>query len=191
MGAGEPRRHARSGPSGSPTSASRRRRRLVSPETARRFRVENRARRNRIGDPVAYELVPGENVLPMQQPDSQVRERARFLDHHVWVTPYRRDERYPAGEYPNQSAGGDGLPRWTAADRNLIDEDVVLWYVFGAAPLPAARGLAGDAGRRAAASSCGRSASSTTTPRSTCRRRTRLDVTTRREDGGACCPGRA
>jgi primary-amine oxidase len=111
-------------------------RRLVSPGTARRFRVENRARRNRIGDPVAYELVPGDNVLPMQQPDSQVRERARFLDHHVWVTPYRRDERYPAGEYPNQAPGGDGLPRWTAADRNLVDEDVVLWYVFGAHHFP-------------------------------------------------------
>jgi primary-amine oxidase len=111
-------------------------RRLVSPDTARRFRVENRARRNRIGDPVAYELVPGENVRPMQQPDSQVRERARFLDHHVWVTQYRPDERYPAGEYPNQAAGGDGLPRWTAADRSLIDEDVVLWYVFGAHHFP-------------------------------------------------------
>jgi primary-amine oxidase len=111
-------------------------RRLVSPGTARRFRVENPGRRNRIGDPVAYELVPGDNVLPMQQPDSQVRDRARFLDHHVWVTPYRRDERYPAGEYPNQSPGGDGLPRWTAADRDLLDEDVVLWYVFGAHHFP-------------------------------------------------------
>jgi primary-amine oxidase len=72
----------------------------------------------------------------MQQPDSPVRERARFLDHHVWVTPYRPDERYPAGEYPNQSAGGDGLPRWTAADRSLVDEDLVLWYVFGAHHFP-------------------------------------------------------
>ena len=110
--------------------------RLISPATARRFRVENRGRLNRIGDPVAYELVPGENVLPMQQPDSGIRRRARFLDHHVWVTPYRRDERYPAGEYPNQSPGGDGLARWTEADRPLIDEDVVLWYVFGAHHFP-------------------------------------------------------
>ncbi len=111
-------------------------RRLISPATARRFRVENRGRRNRIGDPVAYELVPGENVLPMQQPDSGIRERARFLDHQVWVTRYHPDERYPAGEYPNQSAGGDGLSHWTAADRDLIDQDVVLWYVFGAHHFP-------------------------------------------------------
>ena len=111
-------------------------RRSISPETARRFRVENRARLNRIGDPVAYELVPGENVLPMQQPDSQIRERARFLDHHVWVTRYDPEERYPAGEYPNQSAGGEGLSRWTKEDRALIDEDVVLWYVFGVHHFP-------------------------------------------------------
>jgi primary-amine oxidase len=111
-------------------------RRDVSPFTARRFRVENPGRRNRIGDCVAYELVPGENVSPLAQPDSQLRRRARFTDHHLWVTPYRRDERYPAGEYPNQHPGGDGLPRWTAADRPLEGEDVVLWYVFGAHHFP-------------------------------------------------------
>ena len=43
----------------------------------------------------------------------------------------RADERRAAGEYPNQHAGGDGLPRWTAADRSLVDTDVVLWYTFG------------------------------------------------------------
>ena len=61
-----------------------------------------------------------------------LRERAGFTGNHVWVTAYDPDERYPAGDYPNQHAGGDGLPRWTAADRPLEDADVVLWYVFGA-----------------------------------------------------------
>jgi primary-amine oxidase len=111
-------------------------RRMISPETARRFRVENSRRLNRIGDPVSYELIPGDNVLPMQQPDSDIRKRARFLDHNVWVTPYRPDERYPGGEYPNQHPGGEGLSRWTEADRSLVDEDVVLWYVFGAHHFP-------------------------------------------------------
>jgi primary-amine oxidase len=108
----------------------------VNPGTARRFRVENPARRNRIGDPVSYELVPGDTVDPMQQPDSSVRQRARFIDYNLWVTPYRAEERYPAGEFPNQHAGEDGLPAWTAADRPLEDEDVVLWYVFGAHHFP-------------------------------------------------------
>jgi primary-amine oxidase len=103
----------------------------VAPERARRFRVENTARRNRIGDAVSYELIPGENVAPMQLPDSGIRQRARMLDHQLWVTPYRADERYPAGEYPNQSLPGEGLARWTEADRELLEQDVVLWYVFG------------------------------------------------------------
>lgn len=108
----------------------------VSTSSARRFRVENGGRRNRIGDAVSYELVPGENVVPMAQPDSPVRERARFLDHHLWVTAYSPDERYPAGEYPNQSSAGEGLPAWKQADRPLEDADVVLWYTFGAQHFP-------------------------------------------------------
>ena len=108
----------------------------VSSASGRRFRIENPARRNRIGDAVAYELVPGDNVAPMAQPDAPVRLRAGMLDHHLWVTPYRRDERYPAGEYPNQSRFGEGLPAWTAADRALENTDVVFWYVFGAHHFP-------------------------------------------------------
>ncbi len=111
-------------------------RRDICADTARRFRVVNQARVNRIGDPVAYELMPGENVRPMAQPDSAVRNRARMLDHQLWVTRYRRDERYPAGEYPNQSAPGEGLGAWTSADRPLVGTDVVLWYVFGAHHFP-------------------------------------------------------
>ncbi|MGZ6999875.1 MAG: copper amine oxidase, partial [Acidimicrobiia bacterium] len=49
----------------------------------------------------------------------------------LWVTPYRPDERRAAGDYPNQHAGGDGLPSWTAQDRSLVDTDVVVWYSFG------------------------------------------------------------
>ena len=52
------------------------------------------------------------------------------------MTPFAADERYPAGEYPNQSPGGDGLERWTKADRPLVGEDVVLWYTFGSHHIP-------------------------------------------------------
>jgi primary-amine oxidase len=108
----------------------------ASPLTARRWRVENPDRRNRMGTPVAYELVPGDTVSPMALPDSGFRRRAGHLDHHLWVTPYRPDERFPAGEHPNQASGGDGLPRWTAADRTLENEDLVLWYTFGSHHVP-------------------------------------------------------
>jgi len=65
-----------------------------------------------------------------------VIQRAGFLKKHLWVTPYRRDERYAAGDYPNQRAGGDGLPVWTAANRPVADTDLVVWYTFGHTHIP-------------------------------------------------------
>ena len=47
------------------------------------------------------------------------------------MTPYDDAEFYPAGDYPNQSLPGQGIPAWTAADREIADEDVVLWYTIG------------------------------------------------------------
>ena len=65
------------------------------------------------------------------QPDAAVMRRAGFLAHQLWVTPYEPKERYAAGDYPNQHPTGDGLPKWTAADRSLVNTDLVVWYVFG------------------------------------------------------------
>ena len=37
---------------------------------------------------------------------------------------------------PNQSAGNEGLPKWAAADRNVEDTDVLVWYTMGHNHLP-------------------------------------------------------
>ena len=58
-------------------------------------------------------------------------QRAGFTDHHIWVTPYDPQERYAAGTYPNQSAGDEGLPTWTSANRPIENTDLVLWYTLG------------------------------------------------------------
>ena len=63
-------------------------------------------------------------------------KRAGFIREHLWVTPYRPDERYAAGEYPNQHPGGDGLPRFIADNQSLENQDVVLWYTFGITHVP-------------------------------------------------------
>src|SRR5262249_43338093 len=110
--------------------------RSVNAATARFWRVVNPARKNRLGQPVAYRLVPGENCPAFAQADASVRRRAGFASHHLWVTPYRAEERYPAGDYPNQNPGGDGLPRWTAGDRGIENTDLVLWYVFSHMHVP-------------------------------------------------------
>jgi primary-amine oxidase len=99
--------------------------------SSRRWIVESTTATNALGHPTGYALLPGENSLPFAQPDSSVRKRAGFLNAHIWVTPYDAAERYAAGDYPNQSKGGDGLPKWTAANRPIDNRDVVLWYTLG------------------------------------------------------------
>jgi primary-amine oxidase len=106
--------------------------RLIDPLRARNWRIENSSVMNAVGDPVAYKLLPGDNVLPMAHADSVQGQRAGFAARHLWVTPYEAGERYAAGDYPNQHPGGEGLPLWTQADRPIEDADVVVWYSFGA-----------------------------------------------------------
>jgi primary-amine oxidase len=100
-------------------------------ETARTWRFVNPSVLNAVGDPVGYKFMPGDNCFPFASKNAWWRKRAGFVDHHVWVTPYREEERHAAGNYPNQSKGGDGLPLWTEADRVLENTDLVLWYTFG------------------------------------------------------------
>ena len=72
---------------------------------------------NDVGEPVGYKFLPGDNCFPFASKNAWWRKRAGFVNHHVWVTPFREEERHAAGNYPNQSQGGDGLPRWTEQDR--------------------------------------------------------------------------
>ena len=111
-------------------------RRNVDPATSRHWRFVNPTSINGLGRPVAYKLVPGSTPTLMAQPDSSIGRRAGFARHNLWVTPYASDERRAAGDYPNQHVGGDGLPRWTAEDRSLVDTELVAWYTFGISHAP-------------------------------------------------------
>jgi len=106
--------------------------RRIDPLAGRYWVVANAGRRNALGEPVAYRLVPGENVGALAHPESSIAARAGFITRHLWVTRYDPRERYAAGDYPNQHPGGAGLPSYVRADRPLEDTDVVLWYSLGA-----------------------------------------------------------
>jgi primary-amine oxidase len=106
--------------------------REIDPSRSRTWRIVNPRVRNGLGQPTAYRLIPTMTTPTMMaHVDSPVGMRASFAHHNLWVTPYEPDERRAAGEYPNQHPGGDGLPRWTAANRNIADTDLVAWYTFG------------------------------------------------------------
>ena len=105
--------------------------RVIDPLHGRSWAIVNPSSLNPVGDPVAYRLVPGDNVLPLAQPGSPALSRAGFATKHLWVTRYAPEERYAAGDYPNQHPGGAGLPEYTARDRAVADTDIVVWYTMG------------------------------------------------------------
>ncbi|HEX8868068.1 MAG TPA: primary-amine oxidase [Lentzea sp.] len=110
--------------------------RMADPSRARVWEIRSADRVNRLGKPTAYQLMPHPSATLLAQPEATVRARAGFATRHLWATPFREDERYPAGERPNAHPGGGGLPAWTAADRDLVDTDIVLWHVFGPTHVP-------------------------------------------------------
>jgi primary-amine oxidase len=105
--------------------------RVVDPARSRVWKIVNPDVLNAAGDPVAYKLVPGPTPTLLADPGSSIGRRAGFATRNLWVTPYDATERWAAGDYPNQNRGGDGLPRWTTADRPLVRTDIVLWHTFG------------------------------------------------------------
>jgi len=95
------------------------------------WRVINPNVKGPLGYPPGYEIAPGHNAISLMTDDDWPQRRAAFIEHNLWVTPYREDERYPAGDYPTQSHGGDGLPAWTRANRPIENTDIVVWYTLG------------------------------------------------------------
>jgi len=118
---------------------------LVSESSARRrgdsaagrtWVVMSSQRRNGLGQPTGYRLIPQASPLLLAGPDTSLGKRAAFARHHLWVTAFDPEERHAGGEYPNQHPGGLGLPEWTAADRPIEAQDVVLWHTFGISHIP-------------------------------------------------------
>ena len=57
-------------------------------KTGRYWKVANPSKHNELGSPVAYKLTPREIVPVMVQEGSYIYDRARFVQHNLWVTQY-------------------------------------------------------------------------------------------------------
>jgi primary-amine oxidase len=105
--------------------------RSVNYESARNWHVFNNTEMNIYGQHMGYMLMPGTQAKTMVPEGSLLRKKAGFLNHQIWVTQYNENEEYPAGKYPASNKVYDGLPEWTAQNRAIDNNDVVLWYVAG------------------------------------------------------------
>ena len=110
----------------------------LSYENPAMWHVMNHQKTNALGYPVSYMIHSEGNALPLVDVNELPLSRAVFANYHLWVTPYTNEERYAAGDYPNQSMPGEGLPKWTSSNRNIENTDIVLWYTMGFHHVPSA-----------------------------------------------------
>jgi primary-amine oxidase len=112
----------------------------VNPASARTWHIRSASRRNALGEPTAYELIPGETAVPYSSPDFVPLVRAAFATRPLWVTRYAEGELYAAGDFPNQGPAGPGLPAFITPPEDLDPagrgSDVVIWYTAGFSHAP-------------------------------------------------------
>jgi len=105
----------------------------ASPFTNLTIKMANTNKMNPISQrPVSYQFIPSPTQLILADPESIVARRAAFAHHHIWVTKYRDNELFAAGEFTNQSQiEVGGVADMASRKENVEDADVVVWNVFG------------------------------------------------------------
>ncbi len=95
------------------------------------WRVINPNKRTPLGHFPGYKLVPGHVVTSLLSPDDPPQRRALFSSNPLWVTRQKTGEYWAACDHPNQSKGGEGLPKYVADAEPVSNQDLVLWYNVG------------------------------------------------------------
>jgi primary-amine oxidase len=93
------------------------------------WKVINPSRRNANGYNTGYVVESHANAQPLLRKEDY--QRARFIGHNLWITVHDPDERYAAGDTPNENPGEPGLPQYIADNQSLVDADLVLWLTAG------------------------------------------------------------
>ena len=96
------------------------------------YKIINPSRINNISGKFAgYKLHAAPSQMIMMREETFNYRRGLFASRPIWVTRYRDDELWAAGEFTNQSREDTGLAEYSARDENVENEDVVLWHSFG------------------------------------------------------------
>ncbi|OJJ81157.1 amine oxidase [Aspergillus glaucus CBS 516.65] len=96
------------------------------------FKIRNDSIKNPITyKPVAYKLMTAPSQMMLASKKSLGWQRAMFASKPIWVTKYRDEELFAAGEFTNQSRRSEGVETWVARNDETENKDVVLWHTFG------------------------------------------------------------
>ncbi len=96
-----------------------------------RWRLVDTGASTALGHAPCIEIVTGERATSLLSPDDESQAHAAFSAHTLWLTRHDPRELYAAGDYPNQSHGGDGLPAYVANADPVDNTDLVLWANIG------------------------------------------------------------
>lgn len=102
-----------------------------NPDSQRFWKFASNEKTNHMGAPTAFKLEPMHSIKAYTDPNSPSGKRMGFIYNSLWVTPFESTERFPAGKYMNHSDGSDSINVWTQQGRNVENEDIVAWHVFG------------------------------------------------------------
>ncbi|HEX7155109.1 MAG TPA: tyramine oxidase [Thermoanaerobaculia bacterium] len=112
----------------------------ANPFLSRHWEVSSATAHNAAGGHTAFAIEGGSIAVPLSAPDYAPLLRAAFASHALWVTRFREEERYAAGDFPNQGPEGDGLVAFTSPAEPLGDHgvgsDVVVWHTIGMTHVP-------------------------------------------------------
>jgi primary-amine oxidase len=105
----------------------------AAPFANRHFKIANESHLNPVSqNPVGYKVFPQPTQLLLASSKSVVRRRARFAEHHVWVTKYRDGDLWAGGKWTNQSLEEiDGVADYAARNENVRNQDLVMWLTYG------------------------------------------------------------
>jgi len=98
--------------------------------TNRSWTVTNESSKNRLGQAVGYALLPTgiPNGISLASDQSWAHRHFVMLQNQLFVTKFRENERFAAGEFPILQAEETGLGSYIQNDDNIVDKDIVVWY---------------------------------------------------------------
>lgn len=108
-----------------------------SPFTNRTCKIINENKINSISKgPVGYKINMPARQMILADEDSFNVKRAKFATEQVWVTKYRDNELFAAGEFTNQSKEDTGLGVWANGVDKVRNDDIVVWATMGFTHIP-------------------------------------------------------